>query len=97
MTTTRIERRKRGFFGWVFALMFWGFNLLMVLVMGSALFSLGEGAAELTTAAEEAGYAIGATLGMGLLLTVWAAGSLILGLLMFATRGSRVVIETHSA
>lgn len=30
LTRRLIEKRKRGFFGWTFLLIFWGFNALMV-------------------------------------------------------------------
>ncbi|MCB1397565.1 MAG: hypothetical protein KDJ98_16700 [Rhodobacteraceae bacterium] len=91
--TTRIERRKRGFFGWVFLLLFWGFQIFMVWSLVAGLANVGTSAAALQTEAERAGAAIGATLGVGIILSIWAAGSIILGLLMFATRGSKIIIE----
>ena len=57
----RREVRKRGFFGWVFLLLFLGFNALMALMFFGGM----SGVADMPAAsseAEMAGRAIGATM-----------------------------------
>lgn len=92
--TIRIEKRKRGIFGMLFALLFWLFNGLMVLWLVISIKGTAELGATLKTDAEQAGAAIGATLGFGMLLTIWVMGAIIFGLLSFMTRGSKVITET---
>lgn len=87
----RREIRKRGFFGWIFLLIFLGFNALMALWLISYWVQLGEMSAP--TQAEQAGKAIGGTIASTMLLGLWAAGSVITGLLALLTRGSKTIIE----
>ena len=89
----RREIRKRGFFGWVFLLLFLCFNALMLWAMFAGLAGVGEVASGLESEAEQAGAAIGATLGIGFLLVIWACGAVILGLLAILTRGSKTIVE----
>jgi hypothetical protein len=89
----RREIRKRGFLGWVFLILFLGFNALMLWALLAGLAGVGETTASLETEAERAGAAIGATLGAGVLMVVWACGAVILGLLAILTRGSKTVVE----
>jgi hypothetical protein len=90
-TVVRREIRKRGFFGWLFLLLFLAFNLLMIAWLAS-YWSLLAQTTELTEAAR-VGKTIGGTIGSGALLLLWAMGSVILGLLAILTRGSKVIIE----
>lgn len=94
-TTTRIERRKRGIFGWVFLILFWGFNAVMAVSLVGGLSENSTQYATLATDAERAGYAAGTAIGAGLMLTVWVMGAIILGLFVLLTRGSKVVVETR--
>ncbi|MFG1418919.1 hypothetical protein V5F38_12205 [Xanthobacter sp. V0B-10] len=87
----RREVRKRGFFGWIFLLIFLLFNAVMVLWLISYLGSLSEVTA--VSEAEKAGRAIGGTIGAGFLLVVWALGAVITGLLAIVTRGSKTIVE----
>lgn len=90
-TIIRKEVRKRGFFGWIFLLTFIGFNLLMLLwVIGGAA-AVSETPAN--SQAEEAGRAIGTAIGMGIILFLWACGSIVFGMLAFFTRGQKTIIE----
>lgn len=93
-TTIRTEKRKRGFFGWIFLVAFWLFNAAMAFSLFAGLSGTAERAASLTSEAEQAGYAVGTALGVGMILSVWAAGALILGLFVLFTRGRKVIIET---
>jgi hypothetical protein len=88
----RKETRKRGFFGWIFLVVFLGFNALMIgwlitywNLIGDALSSGSEAA--------RAGSAIGATIGTGMILFFWMAGAVITGLLALVTRGRKTYIE----
>lgn len=92
MTETYIEKRKRGFFGWIFLLLFLGWNLLMVVWFFSAMSGIGNMPAP-NSSAEETGRNIGTALGVGMILAVWAFGSVITGLLALLTRGSKVIIK----
>ena len=79
--------RKRGFFGKLFKFLFIAFNALMfVWVVGYWITVNGmlqTSASDATTA----GMQIGATIGTGLLLFLWVAGSVILGLITLLSRG----------
>lgn len=88
----RREVRKRGFFGWVFLILFLGFNALMALLFFAGMSNVAE-MPGMDTDAERAGQAIGATLAGGMLLVVWALGAVITGLLALLTRGSRTIVE----
>jgi hypothetical protein len=89
----RREIRERGFFGWLFTIAFFCFNLLMAVWLFSYWASVGELMNNAGSDAARAGGAIGATLGTGMLLTFWMAGAIILGLLTLFTRGKLTVIE----
>lgn len=93
-TTTRVETRKRGFFGWIFALLFWGFNALMLLWLVLGAQNSNEATAALTNDAERAGAAIGTAIGIGMILFVWAVGAIVFGALSYFTRGNLVMVET---
>ena len=81
--TVRTERYKRGFFGWIFKIIFVGFNLFMaawMILTWSAISKNGGGA------------------GAGIfyawiLLWIWAPGAFVLGLLSYMTRGRKVIVE----
>jgi Na+-driven multidrug efflux pump len=92
--TIRTERRKRGFFGWVFLILFFIFNALMLYGTVAGLAQTGEQIGQAATEAERAGATIGTAIGVSMILIVWAAGALILGLLVMLTPGRKVIIET---
>lgn len=96
MTATTIVQtqiRKRSLMGklvkWTFIL----FNLLMAFWLFSYWAQLGEMAGTLRNDAERAGAAIGGTLGTGMLIFFWAAGSIVLGTLTMLTRGKLIITE----
>jgi len=76
----RREVRRRGFFGWLFLIVFFAFNGLMLwwLVEYWALIH-----DKLTTGGEamRGGAATGSAIGTGAILMVWALGAVITGLL----------------
>ena len=90
----RREVRKRGFFGWIFLLLFYAFNALMLWATLAGLYSVGQTTPD--TPEGQVGAAIGATLGIGFLLAFWACGAVILGLLVIVTRGSKTIVEETS-
>jgi hypothetical protein len=75
---------RRSFFGKVFK---WGFvlwNVLMLWWLVSGMSAASD--VKATGEAEEAGRAVGAVLGGGIIIAIWVAGSVILGLLVLFTR-----------
>jgi hypothetical protein len=92
MTVIQREVRKRGLFGRLFKWAFIGFNLLMAVWLIGYWVSIGEMSAGLTDEYEQAGAAIGATLGTGMIVGLWMAGAVILGLFVLLTRGQKILI-----
>lgn len=92
--TVRIEKRQRGIFGWLFLILFWGFNALMLFALFAGMSDNSTDYQALTSEAEKAGYAVGTAIGAGLILMFWAAGAVILGLFVILTRGRKVIVET---
>ena len=91
-TIVRRETRKRGFFGWIFLLIFLAWNLLLAYAFLAGLSNVATSNGP-TDAASRAGAAIGTTIGAGLILGIWAAGALITGLFALLFRGSKVIVE----
>lgn len=87
----RKEVRKRGIFGWIFLIAFWGFNAVMALSLYAGIKGVSE--IQPQDAAQEAGTVIGATFGVGMLLAIWLLGALLLGLLVLFSRGRKTIIE----
>jgi hypothetical protein len=89
----RREIRKRGFFGQLFKWAFILFNLAMGWWLFSYWATLGG---HLNKAADEysrAGAFIGGTIGTGLILFFWLAGTVIIGLFALLTRGKVTIVE----
>lgn len=92
MNDVYIEKRKRGFFGWFFLLIFYGWNAYMLVVLVRVVNAMNEipGA---ESEAGRAGAAIGAGLGIGAILFVWLFGAVITGLFALLTRGSKTIVR----
>jgi len=91
----RVERYRRGLFGWLFRIVFWLFNLIM-LVWIATYWGLLSGVhvdSAVHPQAAKAGLAIGGTIGTGVIMVFWAMGAFILGLLVLFTRGRKTIIE----
>ena len=86
------EIRKRGVFGTLLKWIFIGFNLLMIVWLISAWAGMGQSMSEIDTEAGQAGAAIGAALGTAFIFTFWALGDIILGMLVFFTRGQKILV-----
>lgn len=93
MATIQKEIRKRSFIGklikWTFIL----FNLIMAFWLFSYWGSLGDISNQAGSNAERTGVAIGGTMGSGLIIFVWLAGAVILGIITMLTRGQRLLIS----
>lgn len=90
-----IERRRRGFFGWLFLLVFWAFNAFMLWVLFVGLSGNAATYAKLASDAERSGHAAGTAIGVTMIMTFWALGAVILGLAAYFTRGRREMIEVQ--
>ena len=96
MTETRIirtEKNVRGPFGKIVKWTFILFNVAMLCWLVSYCATIGESMNSAGSDAEQAGTAIGGTLGVGLLIFVWGFGDIILGLFVLLTRGKKVIVE----
>lgn len=92
MRVIRREVRRRGFFGWLFLILFLAFNALMLLWLVAAIVQVAQMDPG-PTDAHKVGGAVGAAIGYGLILFMWVCGAVITGLLAMLTRGRRTVIE----
>lgn len=89
--TTTITTHKRGFFGRIWQILFWLFQAAMIALVFANITS----GADLATACEgETACEVGTAIGGGLIAAtgwfVWVLGTVILGILMLATRGKLV-------
>lgn len=83
-----IRKPKRGFFGWIFKWTFILFNVLMLLWLVSYFSEIAKLSSSVGEI-EQAGVAVGATIGTGMLITIWALGDVILGLATILTRPTK--------
>lgn len=90
-TIIRKETRKRGFFGWVFLILFIGFNLFMLLWVVSGASAVSE--VEVGSKLESDARAVGGVIGMGIILFIWACGAVVLGLFTLLSRGKKIIVE----
>lgn len=93
-TITRTEVRKRGIIGKLLLIFFWLFNGLMLWWLVAAFQISGDHLNAAASEAEKAGAAIGTALGTGIIIAMWVAGAIILGLLVMLTPGKTIVTET---
>ncbi len=71
----RREKRRRGVFGWIFLLLFWVFNAIMLLWMITAMSTVGHVASAETTDAGRAGAAIGGAIGFWFIISSGASAT----------------------
>lgn len=81
----QLRKPKRGFFGKIIKWGFVAFNILMALWIFGGMNAASDGMNTLNDA-ERAGAAVGAGIGIALLLGIWVVGDIILGLLVLFTR-----------
>ena len=77
---------QRSFFGKLIKWTFIGFNLLMLLWLIVGVGGASKQIAEASNEAEKAGGAIGTGLGAMMIIFIWVAGAVILGLFTLLTR-----------
>ena len=82
-----LRKRKRTIFGNIVKYSFIAFNILMLIWFITGMGSASEGIATADSEAAQAGAAIGTGIGAILIITVWAIGDIILGIMTFFTRG----------
>jgi hypothetical protein len=92
---TKIEKRHRSFIGQIIFLAFIGFNLLMLVWLVSGFLSVS--AVPVENDVERVGLAIGAALGLGMVLLIWVIGAILLGIGVVVTRGDRIVVEEKTS
>ena len=90
-----IERYRRGVFGWLFLLLFWAFNGLMVYAIFSGVSENAQKAAQIADPRMRAAFDAGTGLGIMILLVFWAAGAIVFALLAYFTRGRKEIIEVE--
>jgi hypothetical protein len=95
MSIVRTEKRERSVVGKAIKWIFIAFNLLMALWLVGGLHSASK--IQTFSAAEQIGAGIGVTIGVTVLLILWALGDLILGILVLVTRGNKVIIEESAS
>jgi hypothetical protein len=81
-----IVRRKRGVLGWIFLIIFLGFNAFMILWLVSVWHVAAESGGDQTA------NAVGGFLAGTVILWIWLFGAIITGLLAFMTRSGKTVI-----
>lgn len=82
----KLRKLRRSFFGKIVKWAFIGFNILMIAWLFDYFMRIGELSSSINNDAEEAGAAIGATIGISMLLGIWGFGDIILGLFVVFTR-----------
>ena len=85
----QLNKPKRSFIGKVFKWIFILFNLLMLVWLIGGWSAASEVGRTATSAAEQAGAAIGAGIGITMILGLWVIGDIILGLPVLLTRPKR--------
>ena len=88
---TQIEKRRRGPLGWVVAIFFYGFNVIMILLIALTWDGVGSMAQDYDDAS------VGVAVIAGFFSTValfwfWLFGAIILGIMMLFTRGKKVIL-----
>lgn len=86
---SQIEKRRRGCFGMLIAVAFWVFNVVMALWIVGAWFSTTLE----STPGMEGLEGVAVFVATGVLLWIWLFGAIILGIMMFATRGRKVIMN----
>lgn len=86
-----IEKHQRGIVGWIVLAVFWAFNLVMLLGALKGLREAGERAEAFAGTAAEGQVAFWNGMGLFMYFGIWFFGAAILGLMMWVTRGRKVV------
>jgi len=84
-------RGKLGFFGWLWRILLFLWQVAMVAWISSYGSLVNE--AVQVGGAEGAGAAIGGTLGIGLIIAVWVGGTIVIGLFVLLTRRTKAIVQ----
>lgn len=91
MGIVRREVSDRTVFGKIVKWAFIAFNVLMLIWLFAGFSAAGEAMSGTVNDAERAGAAIGSTLGLGMIIVLWAMGDVILGMFVLFTRRKKIV------
>lgn len=94
MAVIRREVCDRTTFGKLMKWIFIGFNILMIVWVIAGFSAASDSMQSTVNEAEQAGAAIGTTIGMGMLMIFWVLGDIILGMFVLFTRRKKI-IETE--
>jgi len=83
---TQIQKPKRSIFGKIIKWTFIGFNILMAIWFVGGMASASNTISETANEAEQAGAVIGTGLGAMMIIFLWVAGAVILGIMTLLTR-----------
>lgn len=92
MAAIQREVYKRSLFGKIIKWLFIIFNILMLVWLIAGMSSVGNQYNMAASDAERAGTAIGASIGMGIIIFFWVGGAIILGIATLLTRGTKYII-----
>lgn len=95
MGVVRREVSDRTIFGKFVKWTFVAFNILMIFWLIAGFNVASETMQDTVNDAEKAGAAIGSTIGMGMIVILWALGDIILGMFVLFTRRKKI-IETEN-
>ena len=98
LVKTHVTKHQRGFFGRIWQIVFWGFQLAMIALVVANFNAVGTVSADcanqVADATNTAACKAGAAIGGGIVAVggwlLWFLGTVILAILMFATRGKSV-------
>jgi hypothetical protein len=101
LVKTQVTKHQRGFFGRIWQIVFWLFQIAMVGLVVINFTAVGDVTAECATQVADAtntsACQAGAVIGGGIMAIggwfVWFLGTIILAILMFATRGKLVTYD----
>jgi hypothetical protein len=91
MGVVRREVSDRTVFGKLVKWLFVGFNILMIIWLIAGFGGASTSIQNTVDDAERAGAAIGATIGIGMIIVLWALGDIILGMFVLFTRRKKII------
>ena len=91
MGIIRREVSDRTAFGKLVKWIFIGFNVLIIFWLFAGFGAISDSMENTANDAERAGAAIGSTIGMGMIIVLWALGDIILGMFVLFTRRKKII------
>ena len=101
LVKTQVTKHQRGFFGRVWQIVFWLFQAAMLALVAANFSAVGDVTADcakqVADATNTSACQAGAAIGGGIIAVggwfMWFLGTIVLGILMFATRGKLVTYD----